>query len=96
MKKKESSFLMYIDYNNLHGKAMCNKLPVDGFMWIEHLSEINKDFIKTYDDDSDAGYFVEADVEYLKELHIIHSDLPFLPERIEVNGCKKHSLLSIL
>ena len=35
------------------------------------------------------GYFIEADIEYPKELHTLHSDLPFLPERMEVNGCKK-------
>ena len=28
---KESSFLIYTDYNNLHGKAMSEKLPVDFF-----------------------------------------------------------------
>ena len=28
---KESSFLIYTDYNNLYGKAMPEKLPVDGF-----------------------------------------------------------------
>ena len=32
---------------------------------------------------------IEADVEYPKELHTLHSDLPFLPERMEVNKCKK-------
>ena len=34
-------------------------------------------------------YFTEADIEYPKELHSLHSDLPFLPERMNINGCKK-------
>ena len=29
------------------------------------------------------------DVRYPKRLHDLHSDLPFLPERMEVNKCKK-------
>ena len=29
------------------------------------------------------------DVKYPKRLHKLHSDLPFLPERMEINKCKK-------
>ena len=68
---------------------MSKKLPVDGFEWVEDLSVIDEDFIRNYDKDSDVGYFIEADVEYPKELHTLHSDLPFLSERMEVNKCKK-------
>ena len=85
----ESSYIIYMDANNLYGYAMSKKLPVDGFEWIEDLSTIDEDFIKNYDEDSDVGYFIEADVEYPKEIHALHSDLPFLPERMEINKCKK-------
>ena len=34
---KESSFLIYTDYNNLYEKAMPEKLLVDGFEWIEDI-----------------------------------------------------------
>ena len=87
--KKESSFLIYTDYNNLYGKAMSGKLSVDGFEWVEDISEIDENFIKNYDKDSNVGYFIEADIEYPKELHTLHSDLPFLPERMKVNKCNK-------
>ena len=86
---KESSFLIYTDYNNLYGKAKSEKLPVDGFEWVEDLSVLNEDFIKNYDEDSNVGYFIKAYIEYPKELHTMHSDLPFLPEKMEDNKCKK-------
>ena len=85
----ESLYVIYIDANNLYGYAMSKKLPIDGFEWVEDLSVIDEDFIKNYDEHSDVGYFIEADIEYPKEFHILDSDLPFLPERIEVNGGKK-------
>ena len=68
---------------------MSEKLPVDGFDWVDDISEIDEHFIKNYDEDSNIGYFSKADIEYVKELHNKHSDLPFLPERIKVNKCKK-------
>ena len=34
-KNKESSFLQYLDANNQNGWSMCEKMPVDGFKWIE-------------------------------------------------------------
>ena len=33
-----SSFLMYLDPNNLYGWAMYEKLPIDGFKWVKDLS----------------------------------------------------------
>ena len=59
---------------------MSEKLPVDGLEWVKDLSIIDQDFIKNYDEDRDVGYFIKADIEYPKELHTLHSDLPFLPE----------------
>ena len=32
-KDKESSYIMYLDINNQYGRAMSQKLPVDGFGW---------------------------------------------------------------
>ena len=52
-------------------------------------SKIDEDFIKSYDEDSDKGYILEIDVEYPENLHDLHSDLPFLPERIKINKCSK-------
>ena len=80
-----SSYLEYLDRNNLYGWAMSQKLPVNGFEWVEELSQFKKDFIKNYDENSDQGYFLEVDVEYPKNLFSFNSDLPFLSERKSEN-----------
>ena len=88
-KNKESSFAEYLDANNLYGWAMSQKFPVDCFKWKKYVLKFNKDFIKNYYENSDKGYILEVDVEYLKNLHDLHSDLPFLPERMKINKCNK-------
>ena len=88
--KEEPSYIQYLDANNLYDWAMSKKLPVNGFKWIETVGPlINEDFIKNYDENNDKGYIFEVDVKYSKRLHELHSDLPFLPERMEINKCKK-------
>ena len=51
-----STYLQYLDANNLYGWAMCKKLPVDGFKWIDNLSTFNGNSIKNFDENSDIGY----------------------------------------
>ena len=60
---------------------MSQKLPGDGFKWVEEddLSKCNESFIKNYDENNDKGYIIEADIKYPNNLHNLHSDLPFLP-----------------
>ena len=36
-----SSYLIYLDANNLYGWAMSQKLPVNGFKWVKNLSKFN-------------------------------------------------------
>ena len=86
---KESSYIQYLDTNNLCGWAMSQKLPVNGFKWLEDTSEINEEFIKNYDANNDKGYSLEVDVKYPRKLHDIHSDLPFLPKIMKIDKCKK-------
>ena len=76
-----SSYLMYLDANNLYGWAMSQKLPVNGFKWVEKLSRFNEIFINNYNESSDIGYFLEVDIYYSEKLFNLHKDLPFLPER---------------
>ena len=79
-KSIESSYIAYLDANNLYGWAMSQKLPINGFEWVKKLSKFNEDFIKEHDENSDVGYFLELDVDYPKKLFNLHKDLPFLLE----------------
>ena len=88
-KNKEILYILYLDANNLCGWGMSQRLPVNGFKWVKNVSKIDEDFIKNYDEDSDKGYILEVDIEYPKELHELHSDLPFLSERMKINKCGK-------
>ena len=72
-KDMESSYLEYLDANNLYGLATSQKVPVSGFQRVEELSQFKEDFIKNYDEDSNKGYFLEVDTEYPKNLHNLHS-----------------------
>ena len=90
-KNIESSYLIYLDANNLYGWAMSHKLPVNGFKWLKKkkLSKFNEDFIKKCDEDCNKGYFLEVDIDYPKKLFDLHKDLQFLPERKKVEKVEK-------
>ena len=88
-KNKESSYIQYLDVNNLYGWAMQKKLPVNNFEWIEDTSEFSEDFIENYYENSDEEYFIEVYVQCLGKLYELHNDLPFLPERTKIENEEK-------
>ena len=55
----------------------------------EELSNFNEDFIKNYDENGNIGYFLEVDIDYLKEIFNLYKDLPFLPKSKKVNKVEK-------
>ena len=61
-KNEESSYIQYLDANNLYGWAMSQKLPVNGFKLVEN-NEINEEFKKNCDENNDKGYILEVDVK---------------------------------
>ena len=42
----ESSYIAYLDANNLYGCAISQKVTVNGFKWVKNLSKFDEDFIK--------------------------------------------------
>ena len=90
-KNIESSYIEYLDANNLYGWVMSQKLPVNNFKWgkKEELSNFNENLIKNYDENGNKRYFCEVDIDYPKELFNNHKDLPFSPESKKVNKVEK-------
>ena len=86
---KESSYIQYLDANNLYGAAMSEKLPRNRFKWVIDILEIDEKFVKSYNKNSIKGYILEIDVDYPSKLHKLHIDKPFLPERMEIDKTKK-------
>ena len=57
-----SSYIEYLDANNLYVWVMSQKLAINGFKWVKKLFEFDDCFILNYDENSDKGYFFDVDV----------------------------------
>ena len=73
---KESSYLIYLDANNLYGWSMSQPLPIVEFKWLpkdkwDEVSTVKKGI----------GYFIECDLAYPENLHDYHNDYPLSPEK---------------
>ena len=79
--KKLSTFISYLDMNNLYGWAMSKYLPYGGFKWLKNIDKFD---IILINDKSPIGYFLEVDLEYLDELHELHNGFPLAPEKLAV------------
>ena len=64
---------------------MSQPLPTGGFQWVD----VNPNEISELATRTDKGYIPEVDISYPKELHNSHNDLPFMCERMEINGKEK-------
>ena len=82
---KDTTYLQYLDANNLYGWAMSQPLPTRGFRWVD----VNPNEISELATGTDKGYILEVDVSYPTKLHNPHNDLPFMCERMEINGVEK-------
>ena len=64
-------------------------MPVSDFKWLEDIPKFDESFIKSYNEESDEGYFLQADIQYLEKLHDLLNDLPFSPKRIKTEKFEK-------
>ena len=96
-RSKLTEYLQYLDANNLYGWAMSQPLTTGEFKWVdtENLKQEARELKKTIDmmvrnsNNHEVGYVLEVDVKYPRELHDLHNDLPFICEKIMVNGVEK-------
>ena len=78
----KSSYINYLDANNLSVFCMIQKLPYRNLKWDDKIREEN---IINYDNGR-TGYILEVDLEYPKELHDLHNDYPLAPEVMNVKS----------
>eukprot|EP00873_Tetraselmis_striata_P023284 jgi/Tetstr1/443548/TSEL_003250.t1 len=78
---KPTSFITYLDANNLYGWAMMQYLPCSGFTWAPQMT---LEEVLAGDWDCARGCSVEVDLEYPTDLHDAHSDLPLAPEKLKL------------
>ena len=88
---KPSSYIQYLDANNLYGWAMSQSLPTKGFKWMKDLtvSSVINILDKNRNPLVKKGYIFEVDLDYPEELWERHNDYPLAPERVNVDGVEK-------
>ena len=91
---EESSYIQYLDANNLYGWAMSQNLPTHGFKWMKNITKEKVEDILEKANHSmfnkgKKGYIFEVDLEYPPHLWDSHNDYPLAPEKMIVNGVEK-------
>ena len=71
--KKPSTFITFLDMNNLYGWGLSEYLPYGGFKWLKNVDGFN---VNSICEKSSIGYFLEVGLKYPDQLHnctmIIH------------------------
>ena len=89
---KSSTFITYLDKNNLYGWSVSEYLPYREFEWVENVDKLD---VMSINGKSEMRYFLEVDLEYPDKLHELHNDYPLAPEKLAVTSdmiskyCKK-------
>ena len=81
-----TSYLTYVDANNLYGHAMRQPLPIGKFQLLQQheIDDMDDHKIRNIPENSDTGYIFDVDLDYPTELHSKHNDYPCAPEQLTV------------
>ena len=80
---KPSTFITYLDKNNLYGWSMSEYLLYGEFEWLKNVDELD---VMSINEKSEVGYILEVDLEYPKEIHELNNDYPLAPEKLTVTN----------
>ena len=81
--EKPSTFITYLDKNNLYGWSMSEYLLYEDFQWVKNVDGFD---VVSVSEKSDTGYLLEVNFQYLNELHELHNDYPLAPEKLAVSN----------
>ena len=75
--KKSTSYIIYLDGNNLYGHSGMQLLQIERLVWVN-----SKEFnVENYSKNSLIGVFWEIYHGYSKELHDLHNYYPLVGEK---------------
>ena len=80
---KPSTFITYLDRNNLYGWAMSEYLHYGEFEWLKNVDNFK---VMPINEKNDVGYILEVDLKYPDELHELHNDYSLAPEKLTVTN----------
>ena len=81
--KKPSTFILYLDMNNLYGQAMSEYLPYEAFKWFKNVDKFD---VMSINEKSPIEYLLEVDLEYTDKLYELHNDYPLATEKLAVSN----------
>lgn len=76
--------VLYVDANNLYGKAMTFPLPTSDLRWMTK-KEVEKFDISSIHAEDGDGYILEVDLDYPEHLHLAHNAMPLAPESVSLD-----------
>lgn len=89
---KDSTYIVYLDANNLYGWSMMQNLPLDCFEW-SNVNTFDVAGILNISEDSSIGYIFEVDLDYPQHLHDSHKDYPLCSENRAIPSAKNERKL---
>ena len=81
--EEPSTFITYLDKNNLYGWAMSEYLPYGEFRWVKNVDGFD---VMSINEKSDTGYILEVDLDYPDKLHELHNDYPLAAKKLAVSN----------